>query len=133
MPILRLFRVLLVLWAGSLWSLIWVTSVLFYAQDDRHLAGVLAGKLFSIEAYVGVAVAALAFLLTKVPRRTEPLPRPFVEGYLAAALLAANEWALRPVMAAARTARHDGGPEVRRLAWGLGAASTAWRVSPSCG
>ncbi|MDP8983740.1 MAG: DUF4149 domain-containing protein [Pseudomonadota bacterium] len=93
---------LLVLWAGSLWSLSWVTSVLFYAQDDRHLAGLLAGQLFSIEAYVGVAVAALAFLLTKVPGRTEPLPRPFVGGYVAAALLAANEWALRPVMAMAR-------------------------------
>jgi hypothetical protein len=94
-PLIRsLFRVLLVLWAGSLWSLSWVTSILFSSQGDRHLAGVLAGKLFTIEAYVGVAVAALALLL---PGRTK-----FVWGYLAAALLAVNEWALRPMMAAAR-------------------------------
>jgi hypothetical protein len=88
--------VLLVLWAGSLWSVgLWVTPILFSAQPDRHLAGVLAGRIFSIETYVGIAVAVLALLL---PGRTT-----FLWGYLAAALLAANEWALRPVMAAART------------------------------
>jgi hypothetical protein len=89
------FRVLLVLWAGSLWSVgLWVTPILFSAQSDRHLAGVLAGRIFSIETYVGVAVAVLALLL---PGRTK-----FVWGYVAAALLAGNEWALRPVMVAAR-------------------------------
>ncbi len=88
-------RVLLVLWAGSLWSVgLWVTPILFSAQPDRHLAGVLAGRIFSIETYVGIAVAVLALLL---PARTT-----FLWGYLAAALLAANEWALRPVMSAAR-------------------------------
>jgi Domain of unknown function (DUF4149) len=88
--------VLLVLWAGSLWSVgLWVTPILFSAQPDRHLAGVLAGRIFSIETYVGIAVAVLALLL---PGRAT-----FLWGYLAAALLAANEWALRPVMAAART------------------------------
>jgi hypothetical protein len=90
------FRVVLALWAGSLWSVgLWVTPILFSAQSDRHLAGVLAGRIFSIETYVGIAVAVLALLL---PGRTK-----FVCGYLAAALLAVNEWALRPVMAAART------------------------------
>ena len=89
------FRVVLVLWAGSLWSVgLWVTPILFSAQSDRHLAGVLAGRIFSIETYAGVAVAVCAALL---PDRAK-----FVCGYLAAALLAANEWALRPVMAAAR-------------------------------
>lgn len=88
------FRVLLVLWAGSLWALAaWVAPTLFYAQSDRHLAGVLAGRLFSIETYVGLGVGLLALLL---PGRTK-----FVWGYLAAALLAINEWALRPVMAVA--------------------------------
>lgn len=89
------FRVVLVLWAGSLWSVgLWVTPILFSAQSDRHLAGVLAGHIFSIETDVGIAVAVLALLL---PGRST-----FLWGYLAAALLAVNEWALRPVMAAAR-------------------------------
>lgn len=93
-PLRRVFRVALVLWAGSLWSLIWVTWTLFHVQSDRHLAGMLAGPLFSIESYVGLAVAVFASLL---PGRGQ-----FVWGYAAAALLGLNEWALRPVMVAAR-------------------------------
>ena len=86
---------LLVLWAGSLWSVgLWVTPILFSAQSDRHLAGVLAGRIFSIETYVGIAVAVFALLL---PGRTK-----YVSGYLAAVLLAVNEWGLRPLMVVAR-------------------------------
>ena len=88
------FRVLLVLWAGSLWSLAaWVAPTLFYAQSDRHLAGLLAARLFSIETYVGVGVALLAAVL--------PERRKFKWGYLAAVLLAVNQWALKPMMAIA--------------------------------
>ena len=90
----QLLRVLLVLWAGSLWSLAFVTWTLFRAQPDRHLAGTLAGALFSAEAWLGAAVALLALVL---PGRGR-----FLWGYAAALLLALNEWALRPVMAAAR-------------------------------
>jgi hypothetical protein len=83
--------VLFVLWAGSLWSLAaWVAPTLFSAQSDRHLAGFLAGRLFSIETYVGLACAGVALLL--------PGRRKFLWGYTAAALLAANEWVLKPVM-----------------------------------
>jgi Domain of unknown function (DUF4149) len=90
----KFLRVALVLWAGSLWSLAaWVTPTIFYAQSDRHLAGSLAARLFAIETYVGLAVAALALLLGV--RRT------FLFGYGAVALLAINQWALKPVMAAA--------------------------------
>lgn len=90
------FRVLLVLWAGSLWSLAaWVAPTLFYAQSDRQLAGLLAARLFSIETYVGAGVALLAALL---PERGK-----FTWGYAAAVLLAVNQWALKPVMASAHT------------------------------
>ncbi len=88
------FRILIVLWAGSLWSLAaWVAPTLFYAQSDRHLAGVLAARLFSIETYLGLGVAALALLL---PGRMR-----FVWVYFACALLSVDEWVLKGVMAAA--------------------------------
>jgi len=88
--------VLLVMWAGSLWSLAaWVAPTLFYAQADRHLAGVLAARLFGIETYLGIAVALLASLL---PDRAK-----YRWAYLAAALLAVNEWVLKPVMTQAHT------------------------------
>ncbi len=53
----------------------------------------LAARLFSIETYVGLA-AALAGL--SLPGRAR-----FKLGYAAAALLAINEWLLKPVMAQA--------------------------------
>ncbi len=85
------FRLLLALWAGSAWSLAaWVAPTLFHAQGDRHLAGVLAARMFSIETYVGLGVAAVAVL--------SPLRRNFIWGYAAALLLAVNEWGLKPVM-----------------------------------
>jgi Domain of unknown function (DUF4149) len=87
-------RVLLVLWAGSLWSLLWVASILFDLQSDRHLAGLIAARLFSIETYLGVVVAAMALLSSQ--------KRQFAWGYLAALLLALNEWILKPIMTSAR-------------------------------
>ena len=98
----KLWRVLLVLWAGSLWSVgLWVTWTLFGLQPDRHLAGVLAARLLSIECYLGVAVAASAALLPGVRSGAGGRLR-FLGVVTAAVLLAVNEWALRPVMEVAR-------------------------------
>jgi len=61
----------------------------------------------------GIAVAVLSALL--LPGRSK-----FVWGYLAAGLLAVNEWALRPVMGrGGARAWFGGGSDVRRLAWAL--------------
>lgn len=98
----KCFRLLLVLWAGSLWSAaLWVAPTLFYAQSDRHVAGVLATRLFSIEAYVGLGVAVLAAIL---PGRDR-----FVWGYAAAALLLINEWTVKRAMALAHSQGSVGG------------------------
>ncbi|HEX3396684.1 MAG TPA: DUF4149 domain-containing protein [Steroidobacteraceae bacterium] len=85
--IARAFRVAVVLWAGSLWSLLWVAAALFYFLSDRQVAGIIAGRLFSIETYLGIGVGALALLL---PNRSR-----FRLGFLAVALLAVNEWILK--------------------------------------
>jgi hypothetical protein len=90
----RIFRVLLVLWAGSLWSLVWVAATVFKFQPDRHAAGLAAGRLFSIETYLGLGVAVLALLL---PGRER-----YRWVYFAAAVLAMNEWILKRVMSLAQ-------------------------------
>jgi hypothetical protein len=115
MQVLRnLFRLLLVLWAGSLWSLaIWVAPTLFYVQSDRHLAGVLAARLFTVETYLGIAVAVLALLL---PGRTR-----FFWLYFAAAVLTVNELILKRWMSLALSQGHAAGLSFG--AWhGVGAA-----------
>jgi hypothetical protein len=83
------FRLLLVLWAGSLWSSIWVALTIFHSQPDRHLSGVLAARLFAIETYLGLAVA-LAALLLRAAR--------FRFGFVAVALLLFNEWMIKAFM-----------------------------------
>ncbi len=84
------YRVLLVLWAGSLWSLaLWVARTLF-AQPDRHLAGLLAARLFTVETYLGLAVAAVGLALP-VRGKLRPV-------YLAVALLCINEWLFKRFM-----------------------------------
>ena len=90
----RIFRVLLVLWAGSLWWLLWVAATVFKFQPDRHAAGLTAGRLFSIETYLGLGVAVLALLL---PGRER-----YRWVYFAAAVLAMNEWILKRVMSLAQ-------------------------------
>jgi hypothetical protein len=90
----RPFRVLMVLWAGSLWSQLWVAAALFKFLSDRHSAGLIAAQLFSIETYLGLAVALLALLV--------PHTR-FLLGFAAVALLAVNEWILKRAMAQALT------------------------------
>jgi hypothetical protein len=82
----RPFRVLMMLWVGSLWSLLWVAAALFRFLTDRHTAGLIAARLFSIETYLGLAVAALALLLPSRGR--------FLFGFIAVALLTPNEWIL---------------------------------------
>ena len=93
--LVRPFRVLMTLWAGSLWSLLWVAAALFRFLSDRHTAGLIAARLFSIETYLGLAVAALAVIL---PGRGR-----FRAGYPAVALLAVNEWLLKRAMTLAQT------------------------------
>jgi hypothetical protein len=91
----RPFRVLITLWAGSLWALLWFAAVLFRFLSDRHTAGLIAARLFSIETYLGLGVAALALMLPSRGR--------FRLGFFAVALLAVNEWILKRAMSAAQT------------------------------
>jgi hypothetical protein len=91
----KLLRVAFVLFAGSLWALaLWVAPTLFFEQPDRHLAGLLAAHLFSVETYLGLGVAALA-LLGPGRGRMRGL-------FAAAAILAVNEFLLKRLMARAQ-------------------------------
>jgi hypothetical protein len=51
-------RILLTLWVGGLWTVGYiVTPTLFHVLDDRQLAGMLAGRMFTLVAYVGMGAA----------------------------------------------------------------------------
>jgi hypothetical protein len=53
-------RILLTLWVGGMWTVGYIAApMLFQVLDDRQLAGVIAGELFSAIAYVGLVAGTL--------------------------------------------------------------------------
>jgi membrane protease YdiL (CAAX protease family) len=55
--------VLLVLWVGGMWAIGYVAApVLFASLDDKQLAGNLAGRLFELGAWIGLAAASYLLL-----------------------------------------------------------------------
>ena len=51
-----IYAIALTLWIGGLWAVGYlVAPTLFYTLADRALAGMVAGKLFTLIAYVGTA------------------------------------------------------------------------------
>lgn len=52
------------LWAGSLWVIGYVAAPVLFTMlpDNRMMAGVLAGKMFTVTAYLGMACAGYLLL-----------------------------------------------------------------------
>lgn len=63
-----IYLVAITLWVGGLWAIGYMTApILFASLPDRQLAGMVAGKLFALIAWVGLGSAAylLIFLLLR--------------------------------------------------------------------
>lgn len=62
-----IYAIALTLWIGGLWAIGYIVApTLFYSMPDRALAGMLAGKLFSLIAYVGIGCAIYLMLFRLV-------------------------------------------------------------------
>jgi hypothetical protein len=60
---LMLERIAVTLWVGGLWAIGYIAApVLFMQLDDKQLAGNLAGSMFTVIAYVGMACGAYLLL-----------------------------------------------------------------------
>jgi MFS family permease len=67
-PILVGERVLITLWVGALWAIGYIAApVLFSLLQDRSLAGSLAGQMFHIVSYIGIACGGI-LLAAMLPR-----------------------------------------------------------------
>jgi hypothetical protein len=54
----KLALLVITAWVGALWTIGYlVAPTLFYTLENRQLAGMLAGKLFTLVAYVGIGAA----------------------------------------------------------------------------
>lgn len=94
-------RVFLALWIGGLWAIGYLAvPVLFATLDDRMLAGMLAGKMFTILSIVGLGIGTV--ILVKELLLTER-PLSFWRVRLLMLMLvivAASEFFLQPMMEA---------------------------------
>ena len=62
-----MYAIALTLWVGGQWAVGYIVApALFYTLTDRALAGALAGKLFTLVAYVGIACAIYVLLFRLV-------------------------------------------------------------------
>ena len=97
-----LARAVTVAWVGSLWTTgLIVAPTLFSVLPDTAQAGLVAGRLFTVEAVFSLVCAPLLFLLW---RRLYPDLHRWPRLVLASmwGLAVAGEWWLRPMMQAAR-------------------------------
>jgi hypothetical protein len=63
----RLALIVVTLWVGGLWAAGYLVPVLFQSLESRQLAGMLAGQMFTILAYVGMG-SALYLLIHRLVR-----------------------------------------------------------------
>jgi len=90
------------LWVGGMWAIGYVVApVLFSRLGDRALAGLVAGKLFSLIAWIGIASAVYLLLFRLLRYRAAALRQgAFWIVLLMLALVCAGEFGVQPIMAA---------------------------------
>jgi glucan phosphoethanolaminetransferase (alkaline phosphatase superfamily) len=110
----RFFRLLTVVWVGSLLTIGYAVAPVLFASLDRITAGSVAGQVFRIEGIVRVVCGVLLLALCNVLiRRGEDAYRRLrwlVAGMLVCVLV--GYFALQPFMNALRIAAQEAGTDV---------------------
>ena len=103
-------RILLTLWVGGLWTVGYIAvPMLFYALDDRRLAGELAGRLFGVINGLGL-VCGLLLIASVLYHTGREWRRTWQVWALAAmlTLIGIGEFSLAPLMQALKAANPQG-------------------------
>lgn len=90
--------VLLTLWIGLLWGIGYLAvPVLFSSLDDRILAGMLAGKMFTAVSFIGLGCGLALLLMSLGSRPLRNFRLPLL--VLMLVLVVIGEFVLQPMMA----------------------------------
>jgi hypothetical protein len=110
----RVFRVVSMLWVGSLLTIGYAVAPVLFTMLDRPTAGSVAAQLFRIEGYLGcVSGVVLLMLANRFARRGDAAYRRvrwLVAGMLVCVLV--GYFALQPFMNALRIAAMEAGTEL---------------------
>jgi hypothetical protein len=97
----KLALITITAWVGALWAIGYLAApTLFYTLQDKQMAGMLAGKMFALVAYVGIA-SAFYLLIQRLVRFGMPALK---QGYFWAALVMllltlAGHFGIQPMLA----------------------------------
>lgn len=92
---------MLTLWVGGMWAIGYLAvPILFTTLDERMLAGMLAGRMFTAMSYIGLASGAVLLLLALKRAAASPWSQWRVRLLLLMlVLIAVGEFVLQPMMA----------------------------------
>ena len=101
----QILQLVLTAWAGSLWAIcLIVAPSLFVVVADRQLAGAIAGHLFRIETWLGLALGGIVLLLLSKSASALRVNTNYVLVTLTVTAPVSNEVVIRPLMDEARAA-----------------------------
>lgn len=95
------YLIAITLWVGGLWAIGYLTApVLFASLGDRHLAGMVAGKLFALIGWLGLgcAIYLLVFLVSRWGGQVFRKPV-FWLVLLMLLMVAGSQFGIQPLMA----------------------------------
>ncbi len=98
----RIALLVTTLWVGSLWAIGYIAVPVLFAElrENRMMAGMLAGQMFTITAYVGLACAGYLLLYYGHRSGLAAFKHPIVRIIVVLlALSIAGQFGLRPLMA----------------------------------
>ncbi|HEX9802366.1 MAG TPA: DUF4149 domain-containing protein [Gammaproteobacteria bacterium] len=128
-------QLLLTLWVGSLWAIGYLAvPILFATLDERMVAGMLAGRMFTAVSFIGLGCgAALLAMTIAAGSRALREPRVIVL-VLMLALVAVGEFVLQPMMAELKLqGLVEGSAAAARFGMLHGIASLLYLVNSVCG
>lgn len=101
----RFSLIVITLWVGALWMTGLSAYVLFDTLQNKHLAGSLAGKLFTIVGYIGMASGCYLLLQCLLAYGTSTIKKSlFWVVLLMLLLVLAGHFGIQPLLAQLRTA-----------------------------
>ena len=96
----RINLIVITLWVGALWTTGLTAYVLFDALRDKQLAGSLAGRLFTIVSYIGIASATYLLIYRLMDYGTAALKQGFFWAVFVMLLLVlAGHFGIQPLLA----------------------------------
>ena len=96
----RLNLIVITLWVGALWTTGLSAYVLFDSLQDKQLAGSLAGKLFTVVSYIGMASGFYLLIQRLLNYGTGALKQSFFWAVFVMLLLVlAGHFGIQPILA----------------------------------